>query len=144
MSPGNEAGYRVRLAESRLRSAEDSAVAKRWADAALFARAAIENGAKAVLACFRTVPRTHEPSDIVRAALEDQAFPACLRDRAESLLPALGAYGLARHLQLTYGDEQNLRLPEELVGEGDARQSITDARAMVELAREVCSATLAQ
>ena len=86
LSPDLEADYRIRLAESRLQSAMASAASGRWADAAMFARGAVENGAKALLFCFRTVPRTHEPSDIVQAALADSAFPERLRHRVQELV----------------------------------------------------------
>ena len=137
MTPKDEAGYRIALAEMRLRSAEGSLHAGRWADAALFARAAIENAAKAVLACFQTVPRTHEPAEVLRTALGLPAFPAAADARARSLLPALDRYGLARHLELSYGDERNFVSPEALVSENDGRLAVADARATVQLAIDV-------
>lgn len=130
MTPKDEAGYRIALAEMRLRSAEGSLSAGRWADAALFARAAIENAAKAV-------PRTHEPAEVLRTALGLAAFPATANARARSLLPALDRYGLARHLELSYGDEQNFVSPEALVSESDARTAVADCRATVQLAVDV-------
>lgn len=85
------------------------------------------------------MPRTHEPSDIVQAALADSAFPERLRHRVQDLVPVLGACGLARHLQLSCGDEQNQLLPEDLVTEPDARQSIAHAAATIAVARDVRS-----
>lgn len=137
MTPGDEAGYRIALAEMRLRSADESLKAERWADAALFARAAVENGAKAVLAIFQAVPRTHEPAEVLRTALDLPGFPASAEGRARSLLPTLDRHGLARHLELSYGDEQNFVSPEALVSEQDARQAVADARATLELAIDV-------
>jgi len=89
VTPKDEAGYRIALAELRLRSAEESLRGGRWADAALFARAAVENAAKAVLASFQTVPRTHEPTEVLRAALALPAFPRAVEPRARALLPSL-------------------------------------------------------
>jgi HEPN domain-containing protein len=137
VTPKDEAGYRIALAELRLRSAEASLDAGRWADAALFARGSVENAAKAVLACFHTVPRTHEPAEVLRTALGLPAFPPAVDARARSLLPSLGRYGLARHLELSYGDERNFVSPEALVSEADARLAVADARATLQLATDV-------
>ena len=137
MTPKDEAGYRIALAEMRLRSAEESLRGRRWADAALFARAAVENAAKAVLACFQSVPRSHEPAEVLRAALALPAFPQAADRLARSLLPSLARYGLARHLELSYGDEKNFVSPEGLVGEPEARLACADAMTTLQLATDV-------
>jgi HEPN domain-containing protein len=142
VTPKDEAGYRVTLAEMRLRSAEESLRTGRWADAAFFARAAVENAAKAILACFQTVPRTHEPVEVLRTALGLPAFPPAAGARARALLPSLERYGLARHLELSYGDERNFVSPEALVSEPDARLAVADAGAVLRLATDVRRAVL--
>lgn len=137
MTPKDEAGYRIVLAGMRLRSAEASLRGGRWADAALFARAAVENAAKAVLACFQSVPRTHEPTEVLRTALSLPAFPQAVEPQARSLLPSLQRYGLARHLELSYGDERNFVSPEAMVNEQDSRTAVADAHAILQLATDV-------
>lgn len=137
MTPKDEAAYRIRIAETRVAEADRLLETALWAGATLLARAAIENAAKGVLACFQAVPRTHEPADVLDASLRDAAFPAELAPRAHALVPTLRGYGMKRHLELAYGDEQNLRTPDELVGEGDALRAVADARTLRSLAGDV-------
>lgn len=137
MTPKDEAAYRIRIAETRVAEADHLIEKALWAGAALLARAAVENSAKGVLACFQSVPRTHEPADVLDAALRDAAFPPDLAARARALVPALRAYGMKRHIELAYGDENNLRPPDDLVGEGDARRAVADARTLLSLALDV-------
>ena len=137
MTPRDEASYRIGLARTHLRAAEQLLYASIWPQCALLARAALENAAKAILACFKAVPRTHEPADILRSALSERRFPAALIVRGRDLLPILSQYGMSRHVQLAYGDEQNLLLPDALIQEEDARQAIADARAIVVFSADV-------
>ena len=89
MTPRDSSRYRIELADSSLRVARESLDRRQWREAALFARAAVENAAKAVQACFTNVHHTHDPDQLLAEALGSSRFPAELRARAEALLPRL-------------------------------------------------------
>ena len=93
MTPRESARYRLELADRALKVARESLDRSEWREAALFARAAVEHAAKAVMACFAAVSRTHDPQAALGPALANPAFPAALRDRAEELSPRLATLG---------------------------------------------------
>ncbi len=136
MTPEVGAPYRFGLAERSLDSAQDNVTRGRWRDAALFARAAVENAAKAILACFGVVPHTHEPGQILLLATQSSQFPAELRNRAAALMPDLPAYGVREHVLLSCGDEEHGIDPWSLVTEERARGHVRMAETMVALARD--------
>jgi HEPN domain-containing protein len=117
-----------------LESARDNFGRNNWRDSALFSRAAVEHAAKAMVACFAAVPRTHEPARLVQLALSAQAFPASLRATTEALLPDLSGFGLQDHILLSYGDEERGLDPWSLVDQGRSKSHLDAAEAMLALA----------
>lgn len=140
MTAGGGAQYRLTLAEGSLAAARDDLARGRWRDAALFARAAIEHGAKSILACFMAVPRSHEPAAVLDEALASPGFPAALRQDAAALALQLGGYGLRAHVLLSYGDEEHGVDPWSLVTEDRARTDVSVAEATVALAHRCAGA----
>ena len=120
-----------------LGSAEADLSAARWRDAALHARSSIENAAKAILGCFASVPKTHEPRDCLEEALRHPSFPPALAARAQAVLPVLSGYGMEDHVRIAEGDEQRQLDPWELVTEDEARRAVETARAMTSLSADV-------
>lgn len=134
LTPAVGAPYRLGLARRSLESARDNFGRSNWRDSALFSRAAVEHAAKAIVACFTAVPRTHEPARLVQLALSAQAFPAPLRASAEALLPGLSGFGLQDHILLSYGDEEHGVDPWSLVDQGRGKSHLDAAEAMLALA----------
>src|SRR6185436_9966516 len=87
LTPAVGASYRLALGSRSLQSARDNFSRENWRDSALFSRAAVEHAAKAILACFAAVPRSHEPARLLELALSAQQFPEQLRVSAEALVP---------------------------------------------------------
>lgn len=140
MTADQAARYRLRLAELSLTSARDNFSRGAFRDAALFARASVEHGAKAILACFSAVPKTHEPGKLLRLALDSAAFPAELRAHAEQLALTLDGYGIGEHILLSYGDEEHQVDPWTLVDETRARTHVATAEATIGLAQSCIAA----
>jgi HEPN domain-containing protein len=90
-----------------LESARDNLARNQWRDSALFSRATVEHAAKAILACFAAVPRSHEPARLLELSLAQPSFPVQLRPEADALLPRLSSFGLQEHILLSYGDEEH-------------------------------------
>jgi len=141
VTPREGSRYRLKLAESSLHVARINIDGGHWREAALFARAAVENAAKAIQACFTSVHRTHEPEEPLAEALASPHFPAELRARAQALLPRLSDLGMKEHIALSYGDEEKGITPWELASEEKARGHLAVAEEAVALARD-CSAAL--
>ena len=108
-----------------------------WREAALFARAAIENAAKAVLGAFASVPRSHEPRDILSEAVKLPGFPPGRRAEAQGLAESLAGYGMEQHILLSYGDETNHVDPWSLVTRAAAEAALGDAVRSVRFAESV-------
>jgi HEPN domain-containing protein len=114
---------------------------REWREAALFARGAVEASAKAVVACFTGVPRSHEPAAMLRDVRGLPEFPEALRGEAESLVDSWTAYGMAEHVLLSYGDERNRIDPWSLVTEARAADAVDAAGEAVAFA-ERCRAVV--
>jgi hypothetical protein len=136
MTAKDEGTYRLQLAGQLLREAQ-AQPAEMTHPQALLARGAIENAAKAILACFASVPRTHEPAQLLLEALQDPRFPQHFRSTAEALVPILRSYGMKEHVLLSYGDEEHRIDPASLVTVEHARASLDVAGRMVSLATQV-------
>lgn len=141
MTAPDESGFRLRLAEDQLARAR-RAGAGDPATAVLLARGSIENAAKAALACFTTIGRSHEPGELLRAALGEAAFPVPLREDARGLLARVWGFGAHKHAQTSYGDEAKHLLPSELIDAAQAQDAIHVSESMLDLARRVRQAVL--
>lgn len=75
MTAVDDARYRLGVARQLVERAQRMLEIVFWREAALFARGAIEHAAKAILACFTTVSRTHDPDQPLQEALADPTFP---------------------------------------------------------------------
>lgn len=130
-----ESRFRLRMARQFRAKAREAAERSDWREAALFARGAIEAAAKAVIACVASVPRSHEPAQILRAALSSPAFPPTLQPEAKALMPRWSRYGMQEHVLLSYGDEQSHQDPWSLVTEERARRTLEAAEEALEFAQ---------
>ncbi|HEY3354414.1 MAG TPA: hypothetical protein VGQ83_14275 [Polyangia bacterium] len=142
MTAEQDARFRLGLARKLLERARDEVTRGSWREAALFGRGAIENAAKAIVACFAAVPRSHEPSALLAGALADPRFPAAHRAAAATLLPRLAGHGMAEHVLLSYGDERNRIDPWSLVTAQHAGETIAAAAETAALADAVLADVL--
>jgi HEPN domain-containing protein len=136
MTPAVGAPYRLALAQRSGESARDNFARDNWRDSALFSRATVEHAAKAILACFAAVPRTHEPARLLELALGAQHFPSDLRPVAQGLVVRLADFGLQEHILLSYGDEEHGIDPWSIVDRSRAESHLDAAEQMLTLASE--------
>lgn len=127
MTGRDDSAFRLGMARMLAERARAAVARGEWREAALFARGAVEAAAKAVLACFTGVPRSHEPAALLRDAANQPGFPDALRGEVARLVPLWAGYGMAEHVLLSYGDERNRIDPWSLVGDARAREAVAAA-----------------
>jgi HEPN domain-containing protein len=136
-SAGSESEYRLSLAEGFLDEARQDLGLARWRSCVDNSQLAVENAGKAALALLGPLGRTHNPSVLLRKALEEGRFPAEVRARVERITECARLLGPDIHAQSDYGDEAAWKTPWELFSEADAGQALALADEAVRLAREV-------
>ncbi|MFQ6015424.1 MAG: HEPN domain-containing protein [Anaerolineae bacterium] len=136
MNSSEDAAYRLQLARECLSEAEEDLNLKRWRPCVDGAQLAIENAAKAIVACFGPVPRTHELGERLQViSTLDRAKDVAAK--IEPIIPLVVEYGTQMHIRVTYGDEKTFRTPRMLFGEGDAVKAAANARQVVAVAERV-------
>ena len=137
MTCEREARHRLGIACRLLGEAEQDADLGRWRSCAANAQQAVEHAAKAVLACYGPVPRTHDVHVNLRKLAQTEAGASGEGERIERLSAVAAAYGREQHMRVTYGDEDDLVSPYDLIDEAEGRQSAADAREACELAQQI-------
>jgi len=132
--PSDEARYRLRLAEGFASEARQDISLGRWRSCVDNSQLAVENAAKAALALFGPVGRTHRPAPLLREALEAGDFSDSAADLAERLAENAELLGPDIHIESDYGDEANWRTPWELFTADDAQSALTMAEDAVSAA----------
>jgi HEPN domain-containing protein len=134
---GEEARYRLRLADGFLREAGEDLNLCRWRSCVDNSQLAAENAAKAVLALLGPVGRTHLPASLLRRALSENRFPDHVTQLVERLAECAELLGPEIHAGTDYGDESMWRTPWEIFREDDAKQAFSVASEAVTLAHEI-------
>jgi len=125
--------YRLGIADSSLEVAQQALAAGIWWLAGQQSQMCVENAAKAACAHFSAVPRTHDAGRLLLALLEtSQPSPEQAPVLAE-LAQLAARYGHEAHARFSYGDEEELKGPAELISEDEAREAVADAARAVEL-----------
>ena len=137
MTSEESAEYRLQEAEKYLAEAEQLLGFQQWRSCVSSVPLAVENAAKAILACLGPVPRTHNTVNRLEALLFGFDWPEELASEVKAALPIFADYGLEKHILVTYGDEENFRTPWALFGEEEATSAVEDARQCVALAKAV-------
>lgn len=141
MNSEREARHRLGIARQLLGEAQQDADMARWRSCAANSQQAVEHAAKSVLVCYGPVPRTHDVHANLRRLMRTiTAATPMVIERVEQLSEIAKAYGREQHMRVTYGDEDALVSPYELIDEAEARQSVADAREACELARQIIEA----
>ncbi|MBC7225958.1 MAG: HEPN domain-containing protein [Thermoflexales bacterium] len=110
---------------------------KRWRSVMDNAQLAVENAAKAVLALFGPVGRTHNPAPLLRQALEDSRLYGIDAEKVQRLAELAELLGFDVHVQTDYGDEFAGLTPWELFDKTDAAQALEMAEEAIALARAI-------
>ncbi|MFQ5613765.1 MAG: HEPN domain-containing protein [Anaerolineae bacterium] len=131
-----DSAYRLLLARQYLDEAEQDLALRRWRSAVAGAQMAVENAAKAVVACFGPVPRSHDLADRLQV-VTGADMPQAWAEEIKAMLPIVLAYDTEFHIRASYGDEQAFRSPWELFGEDEARRGVEVARRCLATAESV-------
>ena len=137
MTGGQDAAYRLRVAEGFLEEARQDVELGRWRSAVDNSQLAVENAAKAALALLGPVGRTHNPAALLRQALAEGRFAPAHVGLVRLLAEKAELLGIDVHIQTDYGDEVGGRTPWELFDEADACQTLALAEEAVALARTI-------
>ncbi len=128
MTSREEAEYRLNLARGYLAEAEEDVGLKRWRSCADNAQLAIENAAKAIIACFEPVSHTHDPGPYLQTIVALEEVPEDLAGQIEGIISVVTSFGSQEHILFSYGDEEAFRDPWSIVTEGKAVEVIDGAR----------------
>lgn len=139
MNWNDDACYRLELAEGFLGEARQDLDLDRFRSCVDHAQLSIENAAKAVIALFGPVGKTHEPWRELKTLLDKEVIPQQLREHVERLVTLAARYGLKEHFLTDYGDEVRLLSPWQLFDQEDAAEALETAETCFALAREICS-----
>ncbi len=134
---GEEARYRLRLAQGFLGEARQDVELRRWRSCVDNSQLATENAAKAVLALIGPVGYTHEPGEILKEALKERRLPQTSENQVRRIAECAERLGPEVHIESDYGDEQHWRTPWELFDEVRAREALELAEAAVRLAAQL-------
>ena len=143
MNCEREAQHRLGIACRLLAEAEQDAQLGRWRSCAANSQHGVEQAAKAVLACYGPVPRTHDVHVNLGKLVRSGRPTAVDAERVERLAAIAKRHGREQHMRVTYGDEDGLVSPYELIDEAEAREGVADAAEACELARQVVEARFA-
>ena len=137
MRPQEEARHRLNLARGYLAEAEEDFGMKRWRSCAAGSQLAIENSAKAIIACFVPVTLTHDPASQLARLLEAQTMPGEIAAKAKKIIPIAARFGGKEHGLFSYGDTKRFRDPWSLVTQAKANEAIEGARRCLAIAEEI-------
>ncbi len=133
----DQAAYRFRVAEGFLLEARQDVGLGRWRSVMDNAQLSVENAAKAILALFGPIGRTHQPALFLRQALQNnpnQQMPVTKVERLAELAELLGS---DIHIQTDYGDETSGHTPWELFNQTDAEAALAIAEEALKLSGEI-------
>lgn len=126
-----DARYRLRLARGFLQEAEQDYGLRRWRSCVNRAQRSDVNAAKAILAFFGPLAKTHDPAAHLRNLIESGRLLGPPKETLERLLETFGTIGAKEHFLTDYGDEATYQDPWSLFGENDARRALEAARRCV-------------
>lgn len=134
-----EARYRLNLSEGYLKEAEQLSNNQLWRASVSSAQLAVENAAKAVLALFRPVVKTHDLGGLLLNLIEEEEIEAGRAAEVERLAICVSRLGFREHVLTDYGDELTFTLPWELYTKERSDNALVVARDAVTIAQKLVS-----
>ncbi|MEW6685718.1 MAG: HEPN domain-containing protein [Candidatus Edwardsbacteria bacterium] len=129
--------YRRELAEGFLKEAEDDFRLKRYRSCVDNSQLCLENAAKAIVALFEPVEKTHTPEEQLSKLLLEKEIEKEIREKLKEFLPLWGQLGFREHILSDYGDESERITPWRLFGEEEARTSLAIAQRGIAIVDEI-------
>lgn len=107
----DEALFRLKLAEGFLKEAEQDFSISRWRSCVDNAQLCSENAGKTIIAIFKPIEKTHDPSAQLRKIIDDAIIDKSLITDLEKMIPLYAQLGPEEHFLTDYGDEETLSTP---------------------------------
>lgn len=138
MNSREDACYRLALARGFRDTAGRDFAWGEWASCVEHAQLAVENSAKAALACWGPIPRTHDLADELSAAVGSTPnLPVEIASALQKIVDCSHSLGTREHILASYGDERARLTPWQLFTEVEANSALQQAREAVENAERV-------
>lgn len=137
MKSKEDAEYRLRLTEGFLKEAIQDFELSRWRSCVDNSQLSVENSGKTIIACFKPVEKTHDPTKQVSALLENKEIHPDLVGDVSAIIQMMGELGFEEHFMTDYGNENDYKDPWELFQEDDAKEALEFAKECAKIAREV-------
>lgn len=137
MRSRKEADYRLKLAEQFCAEAERAFGQGEWRSCVRSCRDGVENAAKAVIAYFEPVEKSHNPDRQLSRLLEQKLIDRSLEKGIRELVGLSAEMGMKKHILIQYGDEETFRDPWQFFDRASATAAIESARKSVEIGRRV-------
>ena len=136
--------YRLELAEGFLKEAEEDYKSGRYRSCVDNSQISIENSAKAILAYFGPLAKTHNPSEDLTRLISEGQIAEPLKEKIKKLSLLAGQYGMKEHFLTDYGDEIKRISPWKLFSKADAKKANATALSSLEIAKEIRKFLLAK
>lgn len=133
----NEALFRLRLASGFLKEAEQDFNLERWRSCIDNAQLCSENAGKSIIAIFKPIEKTHDPSIQLKKLIEEQVVDPGFFNDLERLIPLYAKLGTEEHFLTDYGDEETLSTPWDIYSKDDAAEALDVARQCIDAARRI-------
>jgi HEPN domain-containing protein len=138
MNSRDDAYYRLSLARGFRDTAERDLARGEWASCVKHAQLAVENSAKASIACRSPIPRTHDPADeLTRIAGSATDLPPEIVSALRKIVDCCQSLGTHEHVLASYGDERARLTPWQLFTGSEATPALQQAQEAVENAERV-------
>lgn len=132
-----DAAYRLKLGEGFFEEAEQDFNLSRWRSCVDNSQLCVENSAKAVIARYVPVPRTHNVTGPLEELRKSAKISPEVAEKISILKQCADLLGYDEHIHSDYGEEATFRTPWELFDKEDAERSLDIAKRALQLAKEI-------
>lgn len=133
----NEALFRLRLAKGFLKEAQEDFNLSRWRSCVDNAQLCSENAGKSIVAIFKPIEKTHDPSIQLRKIVEEGIVDKNFVCDIERIIPLYAQLSSEEHFLTDYGEEETLLTPWELYSKDDAEDALSIARDCFSVAEKI-------
>lgn len=137
MDSERDAEYRLKLATGFLTEAQQDLRLQRWRSCVDNAQLSVENSAKAVIARFGAIPKSHEVGHVIDSLLGKGLIPDQLTEPVQKLIALTERLGYEEHIKTDYGEEASFLTPWEIFDQSSAQEALLTAQEALDLGKEI-------
>jgi HEPN domain-containing protein len=131
MDSKRDAEFRLKLSQGFSKEAEEDYKLSRWRSCVDNAQLAVENAAKAAIALFAPIPKSHNVTQELKALLRQNMVTQSVEQLWERLIQLSEDLGYEEHIKSDYGEEDNFLTPWDLFGQKEAEKALKVAKEAV-------------